>query len=269
MLTLRFSLALLAAAGFAACARSPAGFGGARLNATEQMMWSTYPLATRKGAATGFVINRRDPGAPGGVAPVVVTSMHVLKTAGRGPLAIAVRLPGSGTEPEIAVIRMQPARGKDQFYVRHPQHDVAAFEMHLPAQLTGLVTMPSFLNERALAGGDKAPRAGAEVFFLGFPDVMPGTAGAFPVLRSGRIASYPVSARPASGYFLINADVYPGDSGAPVFAAGRGGRPELIGMIVRRVGADDRAFSHLAIAVGTGAIRETLEMLSGKARSDR
>lgn len=255
-----FILVVLAAAMLSGCAR---------LNVTEKMMWSTYPLATQKGAGTGFVINRRDASAPGGVMPVVVTSMHVLKTTGRGPLAMAVRVPGADGTPEVVVVRMQPQRGRERFYARHPQHDVAAFAMEIPAQIAGLVKMPSFLDESALADGSDALRAGAEVFFLGYPDVMPGTEGAFPVLRSGRVASYPVGPQHAKGYFLINADVYPGDSGAPVFAAGRGGRPVLVGMILRRVGADGRAFSHLAIAIETSAIRETLKLLSSQADNAR
>jgi hypothetical protein len=69
----------------------------------------------------------------------------------------------------------------------------------------------------------------------------------------------------SEGMFLINADVYPGDSGAPVYVAGSGGRPQLVGMIVRRIGSDAQKFSHLAVAIEAGAIRETLRMFSQEA----
>jgi hypothetical protein len=70
------------------------------------------------------------------------------------------------------------------------------------------------------------------------------------------------------GYFLIDADVYPGDSGAPVFRISRGGRPILAGVVLRRVGPNPRAFSHLAIAVEASAIRETLDLLAAHKVND-
>jgi hypothetical protein len=122
--------------------------------------------------------------------------------------------------------------------------------------------LPSCLEEKALSSGARELRVGDEVTFLGFPDVFPGTPGAFPLLRSGKIASYPTAEMRAGRKFVINADVYPGDSGAPVFARTRGGRAELVGMIVQRIGLNARAFSHFAIAVDASAIRETLQLLA-------
>ncbi len=236
--------------------------GDRRLNTVERMMWSTYPLATPKGMGTGFVVGCRDARAPGRMTPVVVTSVHVIESVGRGPLAFAVRMPDELGEPEAFAVRYQPRRGRERFYVRHPRQDLAAFALKLPEAAADLIPLHSFLDEGSVASRSETLRAGAEVSFLGFPEVLPGTAGAFPILRTGRVASYPVGSAGAQGLFLINADVYPGDSGAPVFTTGRGGRPELVGMIIRRVGADQRAFSHLAIAVDAQAIRETLQLVA-------
>lgn len=241
--------------------------GERRLNTVERMMWSTYPLATPKGMGTAFVVGYRDARAPGGMTPVVVTSVHVIESVCRGPLTFAVRVPDEQGEPEAVVVRYQPRRGRERFYVRHPRQDLAAFALKLPEGFSDLITLHSFLDEDSVASRPETLRAGAEVSFLGFPAVLPGTAGAFPILRTGRVASYPVGSAGAQGLFLINADVYPGDSGAPVFTTGRGGRPELVGMIIRRIGTDQRAFSHLAIAVGAQAIRETLRLVAERERN--
>lgn len=232
------------------------------MNVSEKMMWSTYPLATEKGAATGFVINRKDAREPGGVLPVVFTSVHVLDTVGRGPLIIGIRKLDENGEAQVAMLAFNPsgAQGKERFYVRHPQHDLAAFALHLPDELAERAQLSSFLDERMLAHDGKRLRSGVEVSFLGYPEVLPGTEGAFPVLRSGRVASYPVGTSQAHGRFLINADVYPGDSGAPVFVT-QGGRPRLVGMITQRISPDARNFSHLAVAVDAQVIRETLDLL--------
>jgi hypothetical protein len=100
-----------------------------------------------------------------------------------------------------------------------------------------------------------------DVSFLGYPEVLPGTDGAFPVLRAGKVASYSPGKLTESGKFIINADVYPGDSGAPVFAT-RAGKPEIVGMIIQRIGNASQDFSHLAVAVDSASIRETLDLLA-------
>jgi hypothetical protein len=238
------------------------------MNVSEKMMWSTYPLATQKGEATGFVINLRDARVPGGMLPVVFTSVHVLDTVGRGPLIIGIRKLDENGEAQVSLLAFNPtgAQGRERFYVRHPQHDLAAFALRLPEEIAERAKMASFLDERMLARDGRHLRSGVEVSFLGYPEVLPGTEGAFPVLRSGRVASYPVGTSQAHGRFLINSDVYPGDSGAPVFIAGRGSRPELVGMIIQRVGPKAQTFSHLAVAVDADAIRETLELLAARER---
>lgn len=81
-----------------------------RMNVSEKMMWSTYPLVTFKGAATGFVINHRDPGAPGGKIPVVFTSVHALETMGKGPLIIGFRIPDAAGGARVALLAFIPPK---------------------------------------------------------------------------------------------------------------------------------------------------------------
>jgi hypothetical protein len=239
------------------------------MNVTEKMMWSTYPLMTQKGAATGFVINRPSTQAHGGVVPVIFTCTHVLDTVGNGPLVIGVRMPDTTGDAQVALIAFSPPkqRGKQHFYVRHPHHDLAAFALHLPEEFAGHAEIHTSLSERSLVHDSRSLHSGLEVSFLGYPEVLPGTEGAFPVLRSGRVASYPVGTSQAHGRFLINADVYPGDSGAPVFMSGRGNHPELVGMVIQRIGPKERTFSHLAVAVDAEVIREVLTLLDASERT--
>jgi hypothetical protein len=256
------SLVTLGTALLAGCAGWRPTVTGGRLNATERMMWSTYPILTQSGAATGFIIQMPD--ARGRVPPVMVTSLHVVETIGRAPFIVGMRAPNVDGSPRVAPLMMQPEGGKKtRFYVRHPKHDIAAFRLDL-GPVAELLSPVSFLNESSFAPRGQKLRAGTDVSFLGFPDVMPGTAGAFPVLRSGKVASYSADASRSEPYFLIDSDVYPGDSGAPVFAAGRGARPVLAGLILRRVADNQTDFSHLAIAVEAEAIRETLRILADR-----
>jgi hypothetical protein len=233
-----------------------------KLTVSEEMMWSTYPVATQKGQATGFVINYPDPLAKGGASAVVLTSAHVLATMGNRPMVIGLRLkrPEGGAVMMPLMLAPEKQSGSGRFYVRHPTCDVAAFRVRLPSDIKQQVDLSTSLDERALRTG-KGLRTGDDVSLLGYPEVLPGTDGGFAVLRSGKVASYPVGIRSAENMFLINTDVYPGDSGAPVFVSARYGRPRLVGMLSSRIAANEESFSHLAVAVDAAAIRETLALL--------
>ena len=237
---------------------------GERLNANERMMWSTYPVATQKGMATGFVVARRDSSVPGGIVPVVVTSTHVISTMGKGPLYVGIRIPDEKGEAEVAVLQLQPTSQGRPFYVRHPHQDVCAFSLRIPPEAAGILRLPSALQQSKVKRNADLPRAGTEVFFLGYPEVAPGTGGGFPVLRSGRVASYPTASMRNQRKFLVDADVYPGDSGAPVYITRHGRRPELAGMIIQRMGKEKGSFAHLAIAVDASVIAETLQILAAR-----
>jgi hypothetical protein len=229
------------------------------------MMWSTYAFGTRHGLATCFIVLRRDSSAPGGTAAVVVTAAHILSTAPKGPFYLVARIAEGGGDPQVVLVELRPPQSSGPIFVKHPLYDIGAFEIRIPPQLAHLITFPSFLNEKAIGTKRDAPRAGQDVLFVGFPKVLPGTAGGFPVLRAGKIASYSGSGSGKQHVFLINADVYPGDSGGPVFAA-RGGKPRLVGMVTARAGLDPNAVVPLAIALDATTIHETLQLVAERAR---
>jgi hypothetical protein len=57
---------------------------------------------------------------------------------------------------------------------------------------------------------------GDEAHILGFP-AMVGTDGGFPILRSGRIASYPLTPMKVAKQWVFDAHVFNGNSGGPVY----------------------------------------------------
>jgi hypothetical protein len=95
---------------------------------------------------------------------------------------------------------------------------------------------------------------------LGFPKVFPGTEGGFPVFRSGRIASYSCGSQADLEQYLVNANVYSGDSGGPVFAVRKHGAPQPLGLACQRIGPKAGVVP-LAVVIDATVIRQTLALL--------
>lgn len=82
--------------------------------------------------------------------------------------------------------------------------------------------MPDFKHEQLLPGN--------EVWFVGYPANRFDTANNLPVLRRGYIASIPKVDFEGRAEFLIDAQVFPGSSGSPVFTT-LGGQFKLVGVV--------------------------------------
>jgi Trypsin-like peptidase domain len=237
--------------------------GKSGLNATETMILSTYPLASHRAFGTGFLVAMKDKRARGGVVPVMVTSTHLVRSAGKGAIYMPLRGFDASGNLSIALLEVVPRHKGVPFYVRHPRLDVAAFRVRLPVgiQLPLLLTL---LEEKNLESNNDL-RAGEEVAFVGFPEGQSTSLGMFPVLRAGKVASLDQSLFGLRS-FLINGDVYPGDSGGPVFRISKHGGPKVVGMVVERLSTQRRERFPLALAVDANAIKETLLLLAERKR---
>jgi hypothetical protein len=100
-------------------------------------------------------------------------------------------------------------------YVRHPTADVAAVYGDIPNEvpMTGL-SPDSLVTDKSL--GDIEFHPGDEAHILGFPAML-GTEGGFPILRVGRIASYPLTPMKVVKQWAFDAHVFNGNSGGPVY----------------------------------------------------
>jgi hypothetical protein len=100
---------------------------------------------------------------------------------------------------------------------------------------------------------------------LGYPQGFSANEAGFPILKAGRIASFPLSPVNAFPTFLLDLNVFPGYSGGPVFtereAAGATTEtPFIAGLITQEMELDSQ---NLSIGFVTHAkfIRQTLDLL--------
>jgi len=216
---------------------------------------------------TGFLIS--DPTPDGRPRTVLVTANHVFEKM-PGPVAvIGFRVEDGGGSWRYDPEPLQIRDGAKELWAHHPERDIAVIAVEPPAQVA-----KAALPERWLATDDTftryAVRPGDEMLALGFPEGFSSNAAGFPILRSGRVASFPLAPSSAFPTFLLDLNVFPGNSGGPIYmsdlsrrrpgAEGGEGVQFIAGMLTQEVEQDSR---NLGIGVVTAAkfIREALGLL--------
>ena len=216
---------------------------------------------------TGFLIS--DPTPDGRPRTVLVTADHVLRKM-PGPVAmIGFRVANDDGswryDPEPVHIRA----GAKELWAHHPERDIAVIAVEAPPQVA-----KAALPQTWLATDDTfaryAVRPDDEMLALGFPEGFSSNAAGFPILRSGRVASFPLAPSSAFPTFLLDLNVFPGNSGGPIYVSDlsrrrpgvEGGEAVqfIAGMLTQEIEHDRRS---LGIAVVTDAkfIREALGLL--------
>ncbi len=226
---------------------------------------------------TGFLIS--DPTPDGRPRVVLVTANHVFERMKGDEATIGYRVQGPdgawSFAPQSIAIR---AEGK-ALWRHHPSRDVAAIAISAPPAFARAAIPLNWLGgDDGLARETLAP--GDEMMTLGFPQGLSANAAGFPILRAGRVASFPLGPTKAFPTFLLDFRVFPGNSGGPVYlerstgattaAAGRAAedRPVIAGMLTQQV---EVGSENLGIGIVTQAefIRETVaELDQAPAASD-
>ena len=150
---------------------------------------------------------------------ILITANHVLEDIA-GPTAtlnLTLEKPGGGftKHPYAVTIR----DGATNRWTRHPTADVAVMLCELPAKFNQ--SMALSVGSALLLGDAKLAqlnlRPGEDLCSLGFPLGIESSPSGFPVLRNGRIASYPVYPTSQAPTILLDMPIYGGNSGGPVF----------------------------------------------------
>jgi hypothetical protein len=162
--------------------------------------------------------------------------------------------------------------GGHELYVKHKDADVAALYVDMPNDLSvpilpiGLLADDEILKKFEIHPGD-------ELLCLGFPLFVSSDSG-FPILRSGKIASYPIVPTQAQKRILFDFSVFEGNSGGPAYFVDHnrayGGLAHLgeseqfvVGLVTSQVGSKvyNNQTIELAAVVPAVFIRETIDLL--------
>jgi len=180
------------------------------------MMQATCKIVAPEIVGTGFILGKPDPNNPPKAFYTLITAAHVLEAVQGDTIVLIIRQElddGNWNRIEVPVkikVNGQP------LWTKHPDVDVAAMFVRLPKNsIKSLVTTNLLMNDSSLAKYEIHP--GEEILCLGYPFGAEANAEGFPILRSGRIASYPLTPTEMTKTFLFDFTVFPGNSGGPVY----------------------------------------------------
>lgn len=233
------------------------------IHATVQL---EQPLADgTRTVGTGFLIAAPRP--DGSPRTVLVTAAHVFDRMPSEDARIGYRAPNADGSwsytPQTLTIRTPDG---EKLWTKHPTRDVAVISITAPEAFAKAAIPLSWLAQDDTFAKEKVS-AGDEMMALGFPRGLAANQAGFPILRSGKVASWPLA--PANIYptFLLDFSVFPGNSGGPVFMSSPGGagqRQFIAGLLTQQVELNKE---RLEIGIVTHAkyIRETIALLDAEA----
>jgi S1-C subfamily serine protease len=215
---------------------------------------------------TGFLL--ADPAPDGRPRVVLVTADHVFERMKGDEATVGWRIEKSDGSWSFAPQKIAIRADGKPLWTHHPSRDVAAIAITAPPAFAQAAIPLAWLG-----GGDGLARErlapGDEMMTLGFPQGLSANTAGFPILRAGRVASYPLGPTKAFPTFLLDFRVFPGNSGGPVYldrptpaggAAAGALEPVIAGMLTQQV---DVGSQNLGIGIVTQAqfIRETVALL--------
>jgi hypothetical protein len=186
---------------------------------------------------------------------VLVTTAHVLTDIKGDSATLTLRIKKPSAPYERAAHKIAIRQDGAGLWKQHPSADVAVMYVSLPDNLAAELIPQDFLATDA--DFEKYEfHAGDEVFTVGYPYGLESTSFGFPVLRSGRIASHPLTPSASLKSFMVDFTVFGGNSGGPIFIN------QLGRHYASAVHLDERVFRILGLVSSQMTILATGERLN-------
>jgi len=179
-------------------------------------MESTFRLEGQGSIGTGFIIGRPFLGEPTKARYTLVTASHVLEKTKGELITIHLRVKNSANQWQRLPVSLKIREGEHALWLKHPDVDCAAMYIGLPQGVFDVLLPAALLaDDETLRKFEIHP--GDELNCLGYPFGAESNEIGFPILRSGKIASYPILPTKHVKTFLFDFEVFPGNSGGPVY----------------------------------------------------
>jgi len=185
------------------------------LNST--MMRNTYKIEGESSLGSCFVIGKSFKKDPAHAYFVLVTAAHVLEQMRGEQATIYVRKKQNNNSFTKIPHAIKIREGTNPLWTKNKSGiDVAVMYVTLPKDVDiQLLPTAMFADDKILSDFQIHP--GDEMFCLGFPFGTEANEAGFPILRSGKIASFPLIPTQKNESFLLDFQIFRGNSGGPVY----------------------------------------------------
>ncbi|WP_061036304.1 MULTISPECIES: S1 family peptidase [Vibrio] len=248
---------------------------------STQLLFTTTPIKTAKNdgsesIGTGFFYNKPHPTNKELYMPMLITNKHVVEGAKEG--IIQMYRSTSNGEP-ITEQRITITLDESFFksFIVDSEYDLAAIP------ITGVFELAAKNGDnlfyRALDDSlfpsdsmEKELSALEDIIFIGYPSGIVDSKTGLPLIRQG-ITSSPVwSSFESKNQFLIDAGVFPGSSGSPVFIYNNGSYPSngnlvvgsrvlLVGVIYQTMQTGEKAYLGLGKVINQKEIKRFVDSI--------
>ena len=244
------------------------------------LMHSTFLITGPKNGEPGktvfgtvFILGMPLKSDPKRGAYTLVTAAHVLDDIGGNTAVVQMRTRTTEGSYRTFGYNLLIRNAGQSLYVKHATEDVAAMYIGMPDNVPLSILRTDYLADDARLT-DIELHPGDEAFCLGFP-LATSMPGGFPILRTGRIASYPIIPAAKVKSIVFDLFLYPGNSGGPVYyiydnrimkgGTNIGRWQGILGLVIQQAKSTIPEFAdkplNLGVIVPAYFIRETLKKL--------
>lgn len=237
-------------------------------------MNSTFKIQIKNFVGTAFILGKPSRKDTTKAYYVLVTAHHVLDSIKQDYAVLHLRTKVKSGYQKL-LVNIPIRKDSIPLWVKHPKADVAAMYVSLPKETeiqlltTNLLATDEILQEFEIHPGD-------ELLCLGYPYGAEANDFGFPILRSGKISSFPLTPTKIVKSFLFDFEVFGGNSGGPVYFIGqnriyKGGTHIgevhflmglVTGQIILKRNSDSKEFPiALAQVIHASFIKELIDML--------
>ena len=206
---------------------------------STQLLYTTVPIWTELStgglmSATAFIYNIPIPNKPDQSLPILITNYHVVENATRGLIEMILQKDGQPNPERRSRVELS---GSLLSQFTDKELDIALIP--LGGILNQLGNSGNLVFFRSIAP-DLVPNqeilselaAMEEIVFIGYPSGLRDEKHSYPLIRRG-ITSTPVwNNFQGKQTFLIDAGVFPGSSGSPVFIFNQGAYATKTGLAI-------------------------------------
>lgn len=187
------------------------------LELNSAMMRNTYRIEGEGSLGSCFVIGKPFNKDPTRAYFVLATAAHVLEQMKGEQAIIYVRKKQNNDSFTKIPYTIKIRQGSSPLWTKNKSRiDVAAMYVALPKDIDiQLLPTAMFADDKILSDFEIHP--GDEMFCLGFPFGTEANEAGFPILRSGKVASFPLIPTQKNESFLLDFQIFRGNSGGPVY----------------------------------------------------